>query len=64
MTIWEQEIFQKEYADVNWFKGKQTKHIQDMNLAQKRAKLGTAFRAFSSLTKILLSSDPPPTRHL
>jgi 5'-3' exoribonuclease 1 len=51
MTIWERDIFQKEYADVNWFKGKQTKHIQDMDLAQKRAKLGTAFRAFSSLTK-------------
>jgi 5'-3' exoribonuclease 1 len=46
MTIWEREIFEKEYADVNWFKGKQSKHVQEMDLAQKRAKLGIALQIF------------------
>lgn len=39
MTIWEREIFEKEYADSNWFKGKRSKHVQEMELARKRAKL-------------------------
>jgi 5'-3' exonuclease len=41
MALWEQEIFQKEYADLNWYKGKQTKHLKEMELARKRAQLGT-----------------------
>ena len=52
MTIWEREIFEKEYADVNWFKGKQSKHVQEMDLARKRVKLGTTLRTFTSLTVI------------
>jgi 5'-3' exoribonuclease 1 len=24
MGLWEKEIFEKEYADMNWYKGKQT----------------------------------------
>ncbi|KAG1852740.1 exonuclease II [Suillus subluteus] len=39
MTIWEREIFEKEYADSNWFKGKRSKHVQELELARKRAKL-------------------------
>ncbi|KAG6877497.1 hypothetical protein C0993_006599 [Termitomyces sp. T159_Od127] len=39
MAQWEQEIFEKEYADANWYKGKQAKHVKEMELAQKRAKL-------------------------
>lgn len=39
MTIWEREIYEKEYADSNWFKGKRSKHVQEMELARKRAKL-------------------------
>ncbi|KAG6827914.1 hypothetical protein H0H92_009983 [Tricholoma furcatifolium] len=39
MTQWEQDVFEKEYADVNWYKGKQAKHVKEMELAQKRAKL-------------------------
>ncbi|KAG6832742.1 hypothetical protein H0H87_000591 [Tephrocybe sp. NHM501043] len=39
MAQWEQEIFEKEYADVNWYKGKQAKHVKEMELAQKRSKL-------------------------
>jgi 5'-3' exoribonuclease 1 len=36
MRIWEGEIFEKEYADANWFKGKQSKHVQGMEMARKR----------------------------
>ncbi|KAG6840893.1 hypothetical protein C0991_003417 [Blastosporella zonata] len=39
MTQWEQEVFEKEYADTNWYKGKQAKHVKEMEVAQKRAKL-------------------------
>ncbi|KAF8738458.1 hypothetical protein AX14_011448 [Amanita brunnescens Koide BX004] len=39
MTIWEREIFEKEYADMNWYKGKQAKHVKEMEVARKRAKL-------------------------
>jgi len=28
MQEWEQEIFQREYSDMNWIKGKQSKHPQ------------------------------------
>lgn len=28
MQEWEQEIFQREYSDMNWIKGKQSKHSQ------------------------------------
>lgn len=28
MQEWEQEIFQREYYDINWIKGKQSKHSQ------------------------------------
>ncbi|KAK0205111.1 exonuclease II [Desarmillaria ectypa] len=39
MAKWEQEVFEKEYADLNWYKGKQSKHVQEMELARKRSKL-------------------------
>ncbi|KAG6889401.1 hypothetical protein C0992_005394 [Termitomyces sp. T32_za158] len=38
MAQWEQEIFEREYADANWYKGKQAKHVKEIELAQKRAK--------------------------
>lgn len=28
MQEWEQEIFQREYSDMNWIKGKQSRHTQ------------------------------------
>lgn len=28
MQEWEQEIFQREYSDMNWIKGKQSKYLQ------------------------------------
>ncbi|KAI0671842.1 exonuclease II [Trametes maxima] len=39
MAEWEREIFEKEYADLNWFKGKQTKHVKEMEMGRKRSKL-------------------------
>ncbi|KAI0787542.1 exonuclease II [Fomes fomentarius] len=39
MALWEQEIFEKEYADLNWYKGKQEKHVKEMEAARKRSKL-------------------------
>ncbi|PPQ77620.1 hypothetical protein CVT25_011231 [Psilocybe cyanescens] len=30
MTQWEEEVFQREYADVNWYKGKQDKHVKKL----------------------------------
>lgn len=41
MAQWEQEVFEKEYADLNWFKGKQAKHVKEMEMGRKRSKLGT-----------------------
>jgi len=40
MGHWEREIFEKEYADMNWCKGKQAKHINEMEMGQKWSKLG------------------------
>lgn len=40
MTLWEREIFQREYADANWYKGKQAKHVKEMEMGRKRSKLG------------------------
>lgn len=39
MAIWEQEVFEKEYADLNWYKGKQAKHVKEMEMGRKRQKL-------------------------
>ncbi|KAJ7082372.1 exonuclease II [Mycena belliarum] len=39
MALWEQEVFEKEYADLNWYKGKQVKHLKEMDLGRKRTKL-------------------------
>ncbi|KAH7907684.1 exonuclease II [Hygrophoropsis aurantiaca] len=39
MAIWEREIFEKEYADVSWFKGKQTGYAKELENKKKRAKL-------------------------
>lgn len=39
MTIWEREVFEKEYADLSWFKSKQSKHVKSMEAARKRSQL-------------------------
>jgi 5'-3' exoribonuclease 1 len=43
MQLWEQEIFEKEYADLNWYKGKQDKHVKEMEVARKKAGTGGVF---------------------
>jgi 5'-3' exoribonuclease 1 len=40
MVHWEREIFEKEYADLNWYKGKQRRHVREMEMGRKRSKLG------------------------
>ena len=39
MVDWDKEVFEKEYGDINWFKGKQSKHIKDLQRAKKRNSL-------------------------
>ena len=46
MGNWEQEVFEKEYADMNWYKGKQTKHVKEMEMGRKRSKLREQFFFF------------------
>lgn len=40
MAQWEQDVFEKEYADINWYKGKQAKHVKEMEMGRKRSQLG------------------------
>ncbi len=40
MAEWEKEVFEKEYSDLNWYKGKQAKHVKAMEMGRKRQKLG------------------------
>jgi hypothetical protein len=42
MAQWEQEVFEKQYVDANWFKGKQAKHVKEMEMGRKRSKLGAS----------------------
>ncbi|KAG7094057.1 hypothetical protein E1B28_007676 [Marasmius oreades] len=35
MATWEQEVFEKEYADLGWFKGKQSKELEKLEQARK-----------------------------
>lgn len=39
LAKFEMENFEEEYADANWYKGKQSKEIQAMEKARKRGKL-------------------------
>ncbi|KAJ7067517.1 exonuclease II, partial [Mycena amicta] len=39
MGEWEQEVFEKEYADLNWYKGKQAGVVKEMEVARKRNRL-------------------------
>ena len=36
MVDWDKEFFEREYGDLNWFKGKQSKHIKELQRAKKR----------------------------
>ncbi|KAK7056414.1 exonuclease II Exo2 [Paramarasmius palmivorus] len=35
MATWEQEVFEREYADMGWFKGKQSKELEKLEQARK-----------------------------
>ena len=35
MVEWDKEVFEKESGDMNWFKGKQSKHIKELQRAKK-----------------------------
>ncbi len=52
----EVDTFESEYADMNWFKGKQKKHIDAMEKARARNKLGKRLleRLLPSLTHVLV----------
>ena len=39
MGYGERELFAKEYADMNWYRGKQAKHVKEMEMGRKRSKL-------------------------
>lgn len=43
MESWEQEIFEKEYSDMNWFKGKQSKYAKGPTNGKKHEGLGMYF---------------------
>ena len=36
MIEWEKEVFEKEYGDLNWLKGKQDKHLKELERERKR----------------------------
>ena len=40
MAHWEQEVFEKEYADINWYKGKQREHAKQLENGKKQNGLG------------------------
>ncbi|KAH9972179.1 XRN 5'-3' exonuclease N-terminus-domain-containing protein [Lactifluus volemus] len=39
MVEWDKEVFEKDYGDMSWFKGKQSKHLKATELARKRNSL-------------------------
>lgn len=55
MAVWERDVFEKEYSDMNWYKGKQPKHVKEMELARKRNQLG-----LSRLNLLIESTLTPP----
>jgi 5'-3' exoribonuclease 1 len=40
MAEWEREIFENEYADVNWYKGKQAKHVKETDRRRQKSQTG------------------------
>jgi len=52
MAQWEQEIFEKEYADMNWYKGKQRKHVEETKNDRNQTRLSEY---------LTISFDCPPS---
>lgn len=56
LAKFEVDNFEAEFADQNWYKGKQQKEIEAMEKARKRGKLGasrTPARRFGSVTAVI-----------
>lgn len=62
MKIWEAEVFEREYGDVNWFKGKQAKHVNEMENARRRNKLGMRPGSTVNLNRTLIHRSPVLTK--
>ena len=52
MMQWEREVFEKEYVDLNWYKGKQAKHVKAIEKDKQQAGLGTRGFLFYILAKL------------
>jgi 5'-3' exoribonuclease 1 len=39
MVEWDKEVFEREYGDMSWFKGKQSKHLKELQRAKNRNSL-------------------------
>ena len=39
MVDWDKEVFEKDYGDMNWFKGKQSRHVKELQRSKKRHSL-------------------------
>lgn len=37
MAEWEQGVFEQEFSDLNWYKGKQSKHVKDLEKKQNQS---------------------------
>lgn len=47
MAEWEQEIFEGEYSDMNWYKGKQARYAKEMQQGKKPVGLSQIFLFYS-----------------
>lgn len=46
MADWEQGVFEKEFSDLNWYKGKQTKHVKELEKKRNESQRGTSTTAY------------------
>jgi 5'-3' exonuclease len=60
MGYGERELFAKEYADMNWYRGKQPKHVKEMEMGRKRSKLDIYLFGWWSAAPTFIT-DPPST---
>ena len=56
LAKFEVENFEAEFADQNWYKGKQQKEIEAMEKARKRGKLGKLYTILPKLAEVSQSS--------
>ena len=47
MAGWEQEIFEGEYSDMNWYKGKQARYAKEIQQGKKPVGLSEILCLFS-----------------